>query len=149
MRAVIQRVKRAEVRVSQEMYACIGEGLLVFLALGRGDTGEDVDWLAKKIINLRIFEDEHGRLNRSLLELGREILLVSQFTLYADCKKGRRPSFDSAMPPQQAEEMYRQFGDYLKSRKVRVKEGMFAARMEVESINNGPLTIYLDSKTSS
>jgi D-tyrosyl-tRNA(Tyr) deacylase len=146
MRAVVQRVSKASIKVEGEEIADIKRGLLVLLGIGRDDGDEDMVWLANKIINLRIFEDENGKFNHSLLEIEGELLLVSQFTLYADCRKGRRPSFDSAMPPDQAEEIFEKFFNYLKARNIRVKKGKFGAKMDVELINSGPVTIILDSK---
>jgi len=146
MKAVVQRVSKASIKVEGEEIANIKRGLLVLLGIGKEDCDEDMVWLANKIINLRIFEDENGKFNHSLLEIGGELLLVSQFTLYADCRKGRRPSFDSAMPPGQAEEIFEKFFNYLKARNIRVKKGRFGAKMDVELINSGPVTIILDSK---
>ena len=146
MKAVIQRVKFARVKVQGETVAEIGHGLLVLLGIGKGDGEEDIHWLANKIINLRVFEDEAGKFNYSLLNVGGEILLVSQFTLYADCRKGRRPSFDSAMQADEAEDIFNAFFDYLKAQGIKVQKGIFGGRMEIELLNYGPVTIILDSR---
>ncbi len=148
MRAVIQRVKQARVAVANHTVGEIGRGLLTFLGVGREDTREDADYLADKVVNLRIFEDSEGKLNFSLKDIGGEILIVSQFTLYADCRKGRRPSFSLAAEPDLARKLYQYFTSKVKSQGVKVALGEFQAKMEVELINEGPVTILLDSKSA-
>lgn len=145
MRALIQRVSWARVRVSGEIVGRIDEGLLVLLGVGNSDTLEDLNYLTEKIVHLRIFADEAGKLNLSLTDRGLPILAVSQFTLYADCRKGRRPYFGEAAPPDKAVEMYEQFCIALRNRGVHVEKGIFQAHMEVELCNDGPVTIWLDS----
>jgi D-tyrosyl-tRNA(Tyr) deacylase len=145
MRVVIQRVKSASVMVEGERISEIRQGLLIFLGVAQEDTSNDVDYLANKIANLRIFEDKAGRMNRSLLESGGEILVVSQFTLYGDCRKGRRPSFIAAAPPEKGKTLYQEFIEAIAKMGVPVKTGIFQAMMDVELINDGPVTIMLDS----
>ena len=145
MRAVVQRVKSASVTVDGEQVSEIGKGLLIFLGVAQEDTTGDIDYLANKVANLRIFEDDEGRMNRSLLEIGGEALVVSQFTLYGDCRKGRRPSFITAAQPEQADTLYQAFMEALARLGVSVKAGVFQAMMDVELINDGPVTILLDS----
>ncbi len=146
MRAVIQRVAEAGIKVSGKQIAKIGRGLVVLVGIGRDDNDDDILWLANKIINLRIFEDEAGKFNYSILDIKGEILLVSQFTLYGDCRKGRRPSFDYAMPPDKAKEMFTRLFNYLQTQNLKVQKGIFGAKMDVELVNSGPVTIILDSK---
>ncbi len=146
MRAVIQRVAEAGVKVWGEQIAKIGRGLVVLVGIGKDDNDDDILWLANKIINLRIFEDEAGKFNYSILDIKGEILLVPQFTLYGDCRKGRRPSFDYAMPPDKAREMFNKLFDYLQTQNLKVQKGIFGAKMDVELVNAGPVTIILDSK---
>ena len=146
MRAVIQRVAEAGIKVSGEQIAKIGRGLVVLVGIGRDDNDDDILWLANKIINLRIFEDEAGKFNYSILDIKGEILLVPQFTLYGDCRKGRRPSFDYAMPPDKAKEMFTRLFNYLQTQNLKVQKGIFGAKMDVELVNAGPVTIILDSK---
>ena len=145
MRAVVQRVKEASVSVSGEMISRIGTGLLVLLGVARKDTTTEAEILADKIVHLRIFEDDSGKLNRSLLEVGGEILVVSQFTLYGDCRKGRRPSFVEAAPPEVANALYEHFAEKVGEHGVRVATGRFRALMEVSLINDGPVTLILES----
>jgi len=145
MRAVIQRVSRAQVRVSGQSTGSIGAGLLVLLGVGRGDTSQEADYLLDKIVQLRIFEDAQGKMNLSLLEVGGELLVISQFTLYADCRKGRRPSFTDASAPDDAQKLYDYFVGAARTRGVKVATGIFQAIMEVELVNSGPVTILLDS----
>ncbi|WP_052890977.1 D-aminoacyl-tRNA deacylase [Thermogemmatispora carboxidivorans] len=145
MRALLQRVSYARVRVANEVVAEIGPGLLVLLGVAQGDGEAEARILAEKIVHLRIFEDEAGKMNRSLLECGGEMLVVSQFTLYADARKGRRPSFTEAAPPAQAEPLIRSFEDFVRSSGLRVGSGIFGAHMAVELANDGPVTIWLDS----
>lgn len=146
MRAVVQRVKKAKVEVNSEITGEIDSGLLVFLGIGKEDTQKDADYLLDKIINLRIFEDENDKLNLSALDLNKEIMLVSQFTLFGDCRKGRRPSFFEAAPPAEAEKIYDYFVKKAEESKLKIATGEFQAMMDVNLINDGPVTILLDSK---
>ena len=145
MRAVIQRVKSASVTVEGKVVSEIRVGLLVFLGVAQEDTPADVNYMASKIANLRIFEDDEGRMNLSILEVGGEALVVSQFTLYGDCRKGRRPSFIAAARPEKADPLYQAFMDEISRLGVPVKAGIFQAMMDVELINDGPVTMLLDS----
>ena len=145
MRAIVQRVKSASVTVDGKRISEIEAGLLIFLGIARQDTSVDIDYLANKIAHLRIFEDDEGRMNRSLLEVGGEALVVSQFTLYGDCRKGRRPSFVAAARPEKAESIYEKFMETIAWMGVSVKGGVFQAMMDVELINDGPVTMLLDS----
>ena len=146
MRAVVQRVKRAAVRVNEGVVGSIGPGLLVLVGIGKTDSDTDLQNLAEKIVNLRVFEDEHGKMNRSLLEMGGHALCVSQFTLYGDCRKGRRPSYDQAAGPDTAQRLYDDFVKALRSFDIVVATGQFQAMMEVELVNDGPVTLLLDSE---
>ena len=146
MRALIQRVSHASVRVDGQLTGAIERGLLVFLGVGQGDSEAQVKTLAEKIVQLRIFEDEAGKMNRSLLDMHGEMLVVSQFTLYADTRKGRRPSFISAAPPALAIPLYEQFKETMAAFDVRVASGVFGAAMQVELLNDGPVTIWLDTQ---
>lgn len=146
MRAVVQRVKKAAVEVDDNLTGEIGPGLLVFLGVGKNDNQEDADYLMEKIINLRIFEDEDERLNLSAVDLDKEILVISQFTLFGDCRKGRRPSFFDAAPPEEAEELYNYFLEQIKKTELKIADGKFQAMMDVSLVNDGPVTILLDSK---
>lgn len=145
MRAVVQRVKRAEVRVDAEVVGRIGFGLLVLLGVGKNDTETTGATLAEKIANLRIFDDDQGRMNQSLLDNGGQALCVSQFTLYGDCRKGRRPSYDQAATPERALHLYERFVASLRSQGIPTETGRFRAMMEVELVNDGPVTLLLDS----
>ena len=145
MRVVIQRVKSASVTVEGEVVSEIGKGLLVFLGVAQEDTPAEVDYMASKIANLRIFEDDEGRMNLSILDIGGEALVVSQFTLYGDCRKGRRPSFIHAARPEKADPLYQAFMDEISQLGVPVKAGIFQAMMDVKLINDGPVTMMLDS----
>ena len=145
MRAVIQRVLEASVAIDGDTVARIGPGLLVLLGVRRGDAEADVAWMAEKVANLRIFEDEAGKMNRSLLEGSRAILVVSQFTLFGDARKGRRPSFIEACEPVEASRLYRLFCDQLRGLGLEVQTGEFAAHMRVALVNDGPVTLILDS----
>ena len=145
MRAVIQRVKSASVTVEGEVVSEIRKGLLVFLGVAQEDTPADVNYMASKITNLRIFEDDEGRMNLSILDVGGEALVVSQFTLCGDCRKGRRPSFIAAARPEKADPLYQAFMDEISRLGVPVKAGIFQAMMDVELINDGPVTMMLDS----
>jgi D-aminoacyl-tRNA deacylase len=146
MRAVVQRVSSAHVTVEGRSVSRIGRGLLVFLGVERGDTTADVAYVAGKVRDLRIFSDEHGKMNHSAAETGADILAVSQFTLSADCRRGRRPSFDAAAPPDTARALYDEFAATLASLGLLVKTGEFQAMMQVELVNDGPVTILLDSR---
>jgi len=145
MRAVIQRVKSAQVFVESKMVGEIKRGMLVFLGVTHEDSTPQADWLIKKILQLRIFEDEAGKMNLSSFEVGAQFLVVSQFTLYGNCEKGRRPSFDEAADPQKAQELYNYFVRELRKRDVVVAAGVFRAMMEVSLINDGPVTFILES----
>lgn len=145
MRSVVQRVKEAKVIVDSEVVGEIGKGLLIFLGVGVEDDSEDVDFLASKIAHLRIFSDSNEKMNLSLLETGGEALVVSQFTLWGDCRKGRRPSFVRAADPVVAMDLYQQFINFLKGKGIRVAEGRFQEMMDVHLVNDGPVTILLDS----
>jgi len=146
MRAVVQRVSRAEVRVEGRLVGGIARGLLVLVGIARDDTPEAGNVLAEKIVNLRIFDDDQGRMNRSLLEAGGALLCVSQFTLYGDCRKGRRPSYDRAAPPEAARALYDSFVESLRALGAKVETGEFRAMMDVELVNDGPVTLLLDSE---
>ena len=146
MRAVIQRVKSSSVTVSGELIGNIGKGLLVLLGVSSSDKTDDAKYLADKIANLRIFEDENHKLNRSLIDMEGEMLVVSQFTLLGDCKKGRRPSFVKAAPPELANELYEQFVKHVRQKGITVKTGRFQTMMEVSLINDGPVTLIVESK---
>lgn len=144
MRALLQRVSEAEVSVSGRPVGRIGPGLLIFLGVGKGDSLKEAREMAHKVVNLRVFEDQDGRFNRSLLDERGEVLVVSQFTLYADCRKGRRPSFTGAAAPEEALSLYGQFMEELRAKGVRVESGSFGDRMEVRLVNQGPVTLWLD-----
>ncbi len=146
MKALLQRVSRASVNVADEMVGRIGQGLVVFVGVAVGDTEKDVQYLVQKIANLRIFPDEAGRFNLSALDIKGELLVVSQFTLLADTKKGRRPSFVGAAPPSQAELLCEQFVGEARATGLKVETGRFQQYMQVEIHNDGPVTILLDSK---
>lgn len=145
MRSVIQRVKRASVTVNSKVVGEIEQGLLVLLGIQPNDTKKEIDWMADKIINLRIFEDNEGKMNRSLLDINKQMLIVSQFTLYGDCRKGRRPGYSSAAPPEIAEPLYEQFIQRVNEKNIQTASGLFGAMMDVELINDGPVTLLLDS----
>lgn len=145
MRAVVQRVKSASVTVDGERVSEIGAGVLIFLGVAHDDTATELAYIANKVANLRIFEDEDGKMNRSLLETGGAALVVSQFTLYGDCRKGRRPSFINAARPEVANALYEQFISALEQQNIRTQGGTFQAMMDVQLINDGPVTILLDS----
>jgi D-tyrosyl-tRNA(Tyr) deacylase len=147
LRAVVQRVEEAKVKVNEEVTGKIKQGLLLLLGISNDDDIKDIKWLADKIMNLRIFEDKDGKMNLSLLETGGELLIVSQFTLYGDCRKGRRPSFTESAPPEKANEIYLQFLDYVKSNyNINLQTGKFQTEMKVHLINDGPVTFILESK---
>lgn len=145
MRLVIQRVREARVTVNDGVTGSIRTGLLVFLGVSRTDTVEDADYLTGKLLGLRIFPDEDGKMNRNVQEAGGSLLIVSQFTLYGDCRKGRRPSFDQAAPPDQAQDLYNYFVESAKRGPVPVETGVFQAMMQVHIVNDGPVTILIDS----
>ncbi|MBW2307045.1 MAG: D-tyrosyl-tRNA(Tyr) deacylase [Deltaproteobacteria bacterium] len=146
MRALIQRVSMARVRVDDAVVGEIGQGLLILLGVAKGDDEADVENLAPRAAHLRIFPDEAGKMNRSLVETGGQALVVSQFTLYGDCRKGRRPSFVDAADPLEAERLYGAFMRRLEKEGVAVAAGKFQAMMEVELVNNGPVTLMLESR---
>lgn len=146
MRAVVQRVSKAKVAVEEEVTGRIEKGLVVLLGIGREDNDADIKYLADKILNLRIFEDDNGKMNISLLDIKGELLVVSQFTLYGDCRRGKRPGFDKAARPDTAEEMYIRFVECCRGYGINVETGKFQATMMVEINNEGPVTILLDSK---
>jgi len=144
MKALIQRVKKASVSIDGKIYSEIGAGLLIFLGVEKGDEKLNADKLSDKISKLRIFEDEAGKMNKSLLDIGGEALIVSQFTLCGDCKKGTRPSFDKSAPPDIAEPLYEYFVSQVKSLNISSKTGKFGAMMDVELINDGPVTFWIE-----
>jgi D-tyrosyl-tRNA(Tyr) deacylase len=145
MRTVIQRVSEARVTVAGSVVGEIGPGLLALLGVAKPDTAADADFLAEKILNLRVFPDDAGKMNRSLLETGGALLVVSQFTLYGDCRKGRRPSFDDAAPAEQARRLYERFVEMARRSGVRVETGVFQAHMDVALVNDGPVTLLVES----
>ena len=146
MRACVQRVSQAAVSVAGEPVGQIGRGLVVLLGVSLDDESDDVRYLADKVIELRIFPDDEGKMNRSLVEVGGAMLVVSQFTLLGDCRKGRRPSFIAAAPPEKGERLYQEFVAVVRARGVEVATGRFRAQMEVSLVNDGPVTMLLDSK---
>ena len=146
MRAVVQRVSRASVTVEGRVAGSIGHGLLVLLGVGRGDGEADGDYLADKLAGLRVFPDEAGQMNRSVAEAGGALLVVSQFTLYGDCRRGRRPSYSEAAPPEEAERLYEHVCARLRAAGLAVAQGVFRAMMDVELVNDGPVTLLLDSR---
>lgn len=145
MRAVVQRVKTAAVEVGGEKVAEIDKGLLILLGVGVGDAPDDAEFLASKVASLRIFSDSNQKMNLSLLDIGGDVLVVSQFTLWGDCRKGRRPSFTRAASPAVANDLYRTFISFLKDKGIRVAEGRFQELMDVYLVNDGPVTMLLDS----
>ena len=144
MRAVVQRVSRAEVVIEGAPVARIGKGIMALVAISRQDTEKDLQWMAKKIVELRIFNDSQGKLNLSLQDIGGQLLVVSQFTLYGDCRKGRRPSYSEAAPPAEAEKLYERFIEIIRQYVPDVKTGQFQAMMEVNLSNSGPVTLIID-----
>lgn len=146
MRAVIQRVHRAQITIDREETRQTGRGLVVFLGVLRGDTEKQADFMAEKVYGLRIFPDENDKMNLSLPDVGGEVLVVSNFTLGTDCKKGRRPSFDMAAPPEEANALYLRFVEQLRVQGVRVETGEFGAYMEVLVSNDGPVTLIIDTE---
>lgn len=145
MRAVVQRVQWAKVEVAGEVVGAIERGLLVYLGAGKGDDDEARAYVLSKVLGLRIFENDEGKMDKSVVDVGGALLVVSQFTLYGDVRKGRRPSFDGAMPPEDAEEAYEAFVRDARAQHVKVETGRFRADMKVSSLNDGPVTIWIDS----
>ncbi len=145
MRFVCQRVRQAEVKVNDQSVGRISKGLLVYLGVGNGDTENDAQFVADKLVNLRIFADEAGKMNRSVLDIGGQILLVSNFTLHGDCRKGRRPGFDAAAEPVLAQQLYEKVAALIAQQGVKVEKGIFGEYMHVSSVNDGPVTFLLDS----
>jgi D-tyrosyl-tRNA(Tyr) deacylase len=146
MRAVIQRVRRASVAVDGRTMGTIGQGLLTFLGVAKDDTQTDIAFIADKITNLRIFEDADDKMNLSVKDVGGGVLLISQFTLFGDCRKGRRPDFTAAAPPESAKTLYERTIAAVKEKGIPVETGVFAAHMDIDSLNDGPVTLILDSK---
>ncbi len=144
MKALIQRVKKVSVTIDGELYSSVGKGLLIFLGVEKNDEKENAEKLADKIVKLRIFEDENEKMNYSILDVSGEILVVSQFTLCADCRKGTRPSFDNAAPPQKALELYEYFINKIKQYNISLKTGKFRAMMDIELVNDGPVTFLVE-----
>lgn len=147
MRIIIQRSKNASVKVADKITGQIESGLVVFVGFTEGDTKKEIEYLADKIINLRIFDDENGVMNKSLLEVGGSLLSVSQFTLYADARKGRRPSYANALKGELAIQLYQQFNEVIRKKGISVEEGIFGADMQVELLNDGPVTILLEKES--
>ena len=145
MRAVIQRVLEAKVKINNQPIGQTGKGLLVYLSVGKADTEKDAEWITEKLVNLRIFHDEAGKMNRNVIDVGGGILLVSNFTLHGDCRKGRRPGFDAAAEPQLAKQLYEKVIKLVKEQSIPVETGTFGEYMQVSSINDGPVTFLLDS----
>jgi D-aminoacyl-tRNA deacylase len=148
VRAILQRVSEASVTVSGKVVGSVGRGLCVLVGVARGDSALDAEWLATKVVELRIFEDAEGKMNRSLLDAGGALLAVSQFTLLGDAKKGRRPAFTDAAPPEEAQPLYEKFCALCRERGVRVEQGVFRATMQVRIVNEGPVTLLLDSRAA-
>ncbi len=147
MRVVVQRVRRAAVRIEGRIHAEIGRGLVLLIGIGRGDTVGEVEYVARKCAGLRIFGDEFGKMNRSALDVGGAMLAISQFTLYGDTRKGKRPSFTEAAPPEQAEPLYEHFVEVLREEGLEVRTGVFGAHMAVEIHNDGPVTLIVEGKS--
>ncbi len=145
MRTVVQRVTRAKVSVDHQVVGEIGPGMLVLLAAGKGDRPDQIKWMAEKLVGLRIFSDDAGKMNLSLTQVGGSMLVVSQFTLYGDCRKGKRPSYTDSAPPDEASELYGRFLETVSKMGIEVQGGVFGAMMEVELVNDGPVTLIVDS----
>ncbi len=145
MRSVVQRVFRAQVTIDGELVGAIGTGLLVLVGIHNEDSEKETRWMAEKIAGLRIFEDERGLMNRSVVDIGGEMLIVSQFTLYGDCRKGRRPGYSAAARPETAEPLYQHFVQMIRGSGIQAATGRFGAMMQVELVNDGPVTLMLDS----
>ena len=145
MKVLIQRVKKASVTINNQLFSSINHGILALVGIEKGDTIEQVEKLAQKVTKLRIFEDDLGKMNKSLLDVNGEILIVSQFTLCGNCKKGTRPSFDNSAPPQIANELYEKYIEFIKDQGIKVQTGQFGAMMDVELINDGPVTFMLEA----
>jgi len=145
MRAVIQRVKQASVIVNDHQTAAIGKGVVVFIGIGQDDTSKEINWIVEKIVNLRIFPDSEGKMNLSLSDIDAEVLIVSQFTLYGDCRKGRRPGFSGAAAPGIAEPLYNQMISLMQKRGITTATGIFQTMMDISLTNDGPVTLLLDS----
>ena len=145
MRAVVQRVDKAEVSVDSNITGSIGRGILVYLGVHSDDTEKDLEYTVEKAVNLRIFEDENGKMNQSLTDIKGEILLISQFTLYGDTRKGRRPSYNEAASPEKGNDYYMKAADLMRNKGFKTETGIFGAKMKVDYINNGPVTILVDS----
>jgi D-tyrosyl-tRNA(Tyr) deacylase len=148
MRAVIQRVSQGSVQVDNVEIGAIGPGLVVLLGIHHNDSEQELAWMCEKIVNLRIFPDPYGKMNHSLRDIGGEMLIVSQFTLYGDCRKGRRPGYSDAAPPEQAAALYEQFVAEVRKRGIKTSTGRFQAMMQVSLVNDGPVTLWLDSAKS-
>ncbi len=148
MRAVMQRVLQSRVEVNGQTISQIDKGLLVYLSIGREDDIGDAEFMAEKLVNLRIFADEQGKMNRSLLDTGGAILLISNFTLHGDCRKGRRPSFDGAGEPETAKKLYEKVGELIAEKGVMIQQGLFGEHMHISSINDGPVTFFLDTRNT-
>ena len=144
MKAVVQRVKNANVEIANKSFSSINSGMLILLCIEKGDVIDTIEWLANKITTLRLFDDDNGKMNKSIKDVSGEILVISQFTLAANCKKGTRPSFDFAEEPQKANELYLKFVDLLKKNELNVKTGRFGANMQVTLINDGPVTFVIE-----
>jgi D-aminoacyl-tRNA deacylase len=146
VRAVVQRVSEASVSVDGNVTGAVGVGLCVLVGFGQGDTDSDAEWMADKVVDLRIFEDEQGKMNRSVVEVGGGVLAISQFTLFGDARKGTRPGFVDAARPEVAQPLYARFCERVRARGLQVGEGVFRATMQVRIVNEGPVTLLLDSK---
>jgi D-tyrosyl-tRNA(Tyr) deacylase len=146
MRAVVQRVLQGRVEIKGQTVSQINNGLLIYLSVGKGDNVDDAEFMAEKLVSLRIFADDAGKMNRSVLDVGGAILLVSNFTLHGDCRKGRRPSFDGAAEPKLAQQLYEKVIELIARQEVIVEKGVFGEHMQISSVNDGPVTFFLDSR---